>query len=183
MKSGTIPVKTVLFLLLLALLSACSLFSEEDQDKVCDEGRLHYPLDDTVYYRATFSKNSTYPTAEHNLFGALKVECQGYIRLMDCYDAEISYQDFNNTLYVKASIPPGATYCDFNITPDLLFTFNNRQEYLCITYTMIVYFEDGRKYESNELIQTSDRYKYLMQQDRPIVIWAYLDSSSWHEIK
>lgn len=162
---------------------SCEIFTDEDTDKICGENVLNIKIDMPVQCLLTLWTNQDYPTAEHKVSKAAELQCTGYIRKIDCNGGENGYYELNYTIFPKEKFTIGVGTYIFNIGPQNKFSFANKRDYISITYKMKLIFDDGRKYESDEIVKNSDRFSYLVGSSTSSEIIVFLDlPAKWNTI-
>lgn len=161
--------KTLKSKLLIAVLLAfvtvdsCEIFTDEETDKICGENVLNIKVDMPVQYTLTIATNQDYPTAVHKISKATELQFHGYIRKINCNEAEGAYYKLDYTVFPKdkfriANWPT----LGFDVGPQNTFSFANKRDYMSITCKMKLIFDDGRIYESNEIVEKSYRFSDLL---------------------
>jgi hypothetical protein len=132
-----------------------------------------------VQYILQIWTTDTYPTAEHKVSNATELQFHGYIRKIDCNGSENGYYKLDFSIYPKEKFKTGGTFFNFNVGPQNTFSFSNKRDYMSITYKMKMIFDDGKKYESDEIVENSERFQYLLTTSN--VISVFLDlAAKWN---
>ncbi len=136
--------------ILMILLAACD--KNQNGNEQCELTRMD-PQEPIVYL--LFSAPGYDLPDSHYFYAASKVVFSGTVTKMDCPD-EVTF----TVTYNSAFLPEGPTgtlsylangvYCP----QPYPFTFDNENDYLLVSCRLHAYFEDGKIYESDEMLNS-----------------------------
>jgi hypothetical protein len=167
-------------MLTMLFLVSCETVSEKNDE--CDATKMIEPQSPTVYLKLLLEYD-TLPGQSHYLYQAAKAVFSGTITKIYC-SGEVSTTFSYSPTYYLSEMDPVYLYNGFYLDQPYQFNFNNDKDYLLIQARLKAYFNDGKIYESDELlvkIHYKD-LKYDANQLKKYIKLLMPDPTLWYEV-
>ncbi len=157
------------------LLIQCDILPDKNDD--CEKNNWKEPVEALIYPRFVLYENNI--DAGHSLQGAQKIMISGNIQRILCSGEAGFSTTFSKTFTENVAVYV-MLYLDGEITK---FYFQNDKDHLNVIWRVKVTFNDGKIFESDEMIQNIF-YKDLNYNGTSIYksYLVYLDDVDWYEV-
>jgi hypothetical protein len=167
-------------------IGSCSLQSDKETDKQCDENKLTSTFDRYIVVTYEFARGINLPAPGHDALDAQTLVFTGAVRKMDCRDNEANYYDVNWSV-PPAMVAGGKTSYKFTIQPDrnnnaFYYHFYNGLEYISVEYRMELIFTDGKVFKSTQTYSNTNRIKYWVQGDLATYTINMNGTVTWQQV-
>jgi hypothetical protein len=129
-----------------------------DKNDECDATKMIEPQSPVVYLKL-FLEYDTLPGQSHYLYKATRAVFSGTITKIYC-SGKVSTTFSFSPVYFLSEMDPYYIYNGFYLDQPYQFNFDNDLDYLLIRAHIKAYFNDGKIYESDEMLK-KNYYKDL----------------------